>query len=98
MEIVALFVEVLEFDFVQDGAVHKFFGAEAVVDHDAIAQIFQAGLHRAALVARGAVIGAENGIELALVLDDHAGAKLRGFYCAHTFMRPQSGRRLPVEL
>jgi hypothetical protein len=32
------------------------------------------------------------------MLDNHAGAKLGGFYGAHTFMRPEKGRRLPVQL
>jgi hypothetical protein len=40
-------------------------------------------LHGAALVARRAVIDAENREKLALVLDDHAGAELCGFNAAH---------------
>jgi hypothetical protein len=38
------------------------------------------------------VLRAEHGKELALVLDDHAGAKLCGFDAAHRFTRPWSGR------
>jgi hypothetical protein len=40
------------------------------------------------------VVDAENREKLALVLDDHAGAKLRGFDAAHSFGRPRRGRRL----
>ena len=98
MEVVALVVEILEFDFVQDGAVHEFFRAEAVIDHGAGAQVFHARLHGAALVARRAVIGAENGEKLALVLDHHAGAKLCGFNAAHKFARPESGRETPYRM
>jgi hypothetical protein len=41
------------------------------------------------------VIGAENGVELALVLDNHAGAKLRCFSAAHKFARPQRRAEAP---
>jgi hypothetical protein len=85
MEIVAFAVEVLEFNFVKNGAIHEFFGAEAIVNHCAALKIFHARLHGAALVARGAVIDAKNGEKLALVLDNHAGAKLCGFDAAHSF-------------
>jgi hypothetical protein len=90
VEIVALFVEVLEFDFVEDGAVDEFFGAEAVVDDGAGAEIFHARLHGTALVARGAMLGAVDGVEIAFVLNDHAGAKLGGFDAAHKFKRPDA--------
>jgi hypothetical protein len=40
------------------------------------------------------VIDAENREKLALVLDDHAGAKLCGFDAAHNFSRP-CGRATP---
>ena len=60
--------------------------------HHARAQIFQPRLHRAALVARRAVVRAEYREKLALVLDHHAGAKLGGFDVAHTLVRPQKGR------
>jgi hypothetical protein len=32
------------------------------------------------------------------MLDHHAGAKLGGFRAAHRLLRPEKGRRLPVEL
>jgi hypothetical protein len=43
------------------------------------------------------MIDTENRKQLALVLDDHAGAKLRGFDAAHNFSRP-CGRRLLTNL
>src|SRR5207302_5349360 len=89
MELVALVIEILEFDFVQDGAVHEFFCAEPVVDHDSVPQVFQARLHRTALVAGRPVVGAENSEKLALVLDHHAGAKLCGLNAAHKFVAPR---------
>src|SRR5262249_6781449 len=64
------------------------FRAEPVVDHDAIPEILQPRLHRAALVSRGAVVGTEYREKLALVLDHHAGAKLCGLNGAHKFQAP----------
>jgi hypothetical protein len=40
------------------------------------------------------VIDAENREKLALVLDDHAGAKLCGFDAAHSFQGRGGGQRL----
>jgi len=74
MVFVALVVEVFEFDFIEDGAFDEFFGAETIVDHGAGAEAFEARLHGAALVARSAMVGAEDGVELFFVIDDHAGA------------------------
>jgi len=51
------------------------------------AEVSHAGLHRAALVAGRAVIDAEDGEKLSLVLDDHAGAKLCRFDAAHMLPR-----------
>src|SRR5438045_1965828 len=101
MEIVALAVEILEFHFVKDGAVHKFFRAKSIIDDRAALEIFHARLHGAALIARSAMVHAENREKLALVLDDHAGTKLCGFDAAHDYVcdrglliRP-TGRHLP---
>src|SRR5437016_3613729 len=85
MKIVTLTVEVFELDFIKDGAVHEFFGAEPVVDDRTCAEVSHARLHRAALVAGRAVIDAKDGEKLALVLDDHAGPKLSRFDAAHCF-------------
>ena len=81
-EVVAAIVgiEEFEFDFVHDGALDEIFSAEAIIDNRAGAEIAHLGLHGAALVARGAVLDAENGVEVAFVLDDHAGAQLCRFY------------------
>jgi len=54
VEIVAFVVEVLEFDFVKNGAIHKFFGAEAIINHcAAFLRFFMRVLHGAALISRG---------------------------------------------
>ena len=100
VKFVALVVEVLEFNFIEDGAVDEFLGAEPVIDDRAGLEILHARLHRAALVAGRAVIDAENGEKLARVLDDHAGAKLCGFNAAHDFVRPRPNRgpRLPERI
>src|SRR6202030_2936113 len=86
---------------IEDGAVHEFFGAEPVIDDRTRTEVPHAGLHRAALVAGRAVIDAENSEKLALVLDDHAGAKLCRFDAAHMLPRKfadfgNSGRRTKV--
>jgi hypothetical protein len=94
MKIVAFVIEIFEFDFVENRAVDKLFGAEAIVNHRAILKIFHARLHGAAFVAGSAVVDAKNREKLALVLDDHAGAKLCGFDAAHNFSRP-CGRAAP---
>src|SRR5260221_6986299 len=94
MEIVAFVVEVLEFDFVKNCAIHEFFGAKAIVNHRAALEVFHARLHRSPLVAGSAVIDAKNREKLALVLDDHAGAKLCGFDAAHSFHGRGSGQGL----
>ena len=74
MIFVALVVEIFEFDFIEDGAFDKFFGAETIVDHGAGTEAFKARLHGAALVARSAMVGAEDGVELFFMIDDHTGA------------------------
>jgi hypothetical protein len=96
MEIIALFVEVLKFNFVENGAVDKFFSAEAIVNHRAILKIFHARLHGAALVAGSAVVDAKNREKLALVLDNHAGAELCSFDAAHNFLGRAAGRLLKI--
>src|SRR5262249_27533008 len=92
MKIVALVVKVLKLHFVENGAVDKLLSAEPVVDDRAGFEILHARLHGPALVAGRAVFRAEHGEKLALVLDDHAGAKLCGLDAAHCLfaaaMRP----------
>src|SRR5260370_26859824 len=85
MKIVALVIKVFKFDLIENGAFHEFFGTEPVIDDGPGSEVSHARLHRAALVARSTVINAENGIELALVPDDHAGAELCRFDAAHFF-------------
>jgi hypothetical protein len=97
VEIVALAVEEFEFHFVENGAIDKFFGAETIVDNRSAFEVFHARLHGAALVAWRAVVDAKNRKELALVLDDHTGAKLRGFDAAHIF-RGRGAARAPLNL
>src|SRR5205823_14661719 len=76
--------------FVENGALHEFFGAKLVVDDRTGFEVFHARLHGAALVAGRAVLRAVHGEKLALMLDDHAGAKLCGFEAAH--MLPEKFR------
>jgi hypothetical protein len=45
------------------------------------------------------VLGAVDGEEITLMLDNHAGTKLCGFHAAaHRFARPRNGRKLPIEI
>src|SRR5579863_108903 len=50
--------------------------AEAVLEHGAGAQIAQFGLNEGAQVAGSTVLDAKNGMQIIVMLDDHAGAKL----------------------
>jgi len=95
---VALVVEVLELHLVQNRAFNEFFGAKAVVDDRAGAQILHARLHGAPLVSGCAVLRAVDGVQIAFVLDDHAGAEKCGFNAAHSCARPELGRELPVNV
>src|SRR5690348_6092002 len=69
-------VEEFEFHFVHDGALDEILSAEAVIDDRAAAQVAHFGLHGAALVPGGAVLDAEYRVQLAFVLNNHAGAQL----------------------
>src|SRR5207249_8764530 len=75
--------EILKLNFIENGAFDKFFGAEAIIDNRPGFEILHARLHGPALVSGRAVLRAEHGEKLALVLDDHAGAKLCGLDAAH---------------
>jgi hypothetical protein len=94
VEVVAFAVQILELDLVQDRAVHEFFRAEPVIDNRTGAQVFHARLHRSALISRRPVLRAVDGIQIALMLDHHAGAKKCRFHAAHNFVR---GRRAAVD-
>src|SRR5207253_3944523 len=91
MKVVALAIEVLIFNFIEDGPVDKFLCAEPVIDNRSTLQILHACLHRAAFVSRSAVIDAEYREKLALVLDHHAGAELCRFDAAHFFFAAPTG-------
>ena len=47
-------------------------------EHGAGSQVAQLGLDEGAQIARGAVFDAEDGMQIIVVLDDHAGTKLGG--------------------
>ena len=51
---------------------------EAVLKHGAGAQVAQLGLDEGTQVAGRAVFDAENGVQIIVVLDDHAGTQLGG--------------------
>src|ERR1019366_429531 len=50
--------------------------AETMLEHGAGAQVAQFGLDKSAQIARGAVFDAEHGMQVIVVLDDHAGTEL----------------------
>ena len=54
-------------------------GTEAVLEHRSGAQVAQLGLDEGAQIARGTVLDAEHGMQVIVVLDDHAGAHLGGW-------------------
>src|SRR6185437_627617 len=69
-----------EFHLIHDGALDEFLRAEPVIDDRAGAQAAHFRLHGATLVSRRPVLDAENGVKVALVLNDHAGTQLCRFY------------------
>jgi hypothetical protein len=79
MKIFAFVVQILKFNLVENGSLHKFLGTKLVVHDGSVAQVPHFSLHRPALVSWRAVIDAEDGIQLTVVTDNHARAKLCGF-------------------
>src|SRR5438270_13236722 len=59
-------------------------GAEAVLEHGAGAQIAQLGLDECAQIARSAVLNAEDGMKVVVVLDDHAWTHLCCWNCHYS--------------
>ncbi len=76
--VVAVVVEEVHRDFVDDDALDRIRGAEALHEHGAGADIAQLGLDEGAQVARGTVLHGEDEVEVVVVLDDHAWAHLGG--------------------
>ena len=75
---VAIGVKELHFDFVH---VYLFDGirrTKPVFEHGSGTQVAQLGLNKSAQVTGRAVFYAENGVQIIVVLDDHAGTKLGG--------------------
>ena len=76
--VVAVGVEELHGDFVDDHFFDGVGGAEAVLEHGAGADVAQLGLDEGAQVAGRAVLDLEDQVQLVVVLDDHAGTHLSG--------------------
>src|SRR5205814_1120956 len=66
--------------------------AEAVLEHGAGAQVAELGLNEGAQVTRGAVLHFEDGVQLPVVLDDHARTHL-GCWDRHASNSPWGNRR-----
>ena len=76
--IVAVGVEELHEDFVDDHLLNGVGGAEAVLEHGAGLQVAQLGLDEGAKIAGRAVLDLEDRVQLVIVFDDHARTKLSG--------------------
>src|SRR4029077_13192715 len=76
--VVAVVVEVLHVFLVHVDLLDRVGRAEAVLEHGSGAQVAELGLNEGAQVAGRAVLDAEHGVQIIVVLDDHAGAKLGG--------------------
>ena len=70
--VVAVGVEKLHLHFVDGDLLDGIAGAEAVLEHGAGAQIAQLGLDERPQVAGGAMLDAEDRVQIVVVLDDHA--------------------------
>ncbi len=64
--------------FVDDDLLDGVGRAEAVLEHGAGTQVAQLGLDEGAQVAGRAVLDPEHGVQIIVVLDDHAGTQLGG--------------------
>ena len=74
--VVAVVVEVFHGHFIDVDFLDRVRRAEAMLEHGAGAQVAQLGLDERAQVAGRAVFYAEDGVQIIVVLDDHARAKL----------------------
>ena len=74
---VSISVEKFHLDFIDIDFLDGIGRTEAVFEHGASPQVAQFGLNEGTQVTRGAVLDAENGMQIVIVLDDHAGTKLR---------------------
>ena len=75
---VSIRVEELHLNFIDVDLLDGIGRTEAVFEHGARPQVAQFCLNEGAQVARSAVLDAENRMQIVVVLDDHAGAKLGG--------------------
>src|SRR6185437_6425862 len=73
---VAVVVQIFHFHFVHGDLFNGIRRAEAVLEHGAGAQVAEFGLDEGAKIARRPVLDAEHGVQVVVVLDDHAGAEL----------------------
>src|SRR5277367_5903228 len=76
--VIAIVVEEFHGDFVDDDALNGIGRAEAVLKHGTGAQVAQLGLDKGAQVARRAMLDGKDGMQLVVVLDDHARTHLCG--------------------
>src|SRR5258705_12634739 len=76
--VVAIRIEKLHRNLIDDDTLDRVGRAEAVLEHGSGAQITQLSLNESAQVARGAMLHAENSVQLIVVLDDHARTHLGG--------------------
>src|SRR5271154_686108 len=79
-EVIAVAVSVQEFHLllVHIDLFNRIRRAETMLEHGAGTQVAQFGLDEGAQIARRAVLHAEDRMQIIVVLDDHAGAKLGG--------------------
>src|SRR5208337_4660657 len=76
--VVAVGVQKLHIDLIDIDLLDRIRRAEAVLEHCASPQVAQLGLDKGAKVAGSAVFDGKYGVQIIVVLDDHAGAQLRG--------------------
>src|SRR4029077_5138636 len=76
--VVPVAVEEFHVDFVDSDLLDGVGRAKTVLEHGAGAQVAQLGLDEGAQVARRTVLDAEHGMQIVVVLDDHAGTELGG--------------------
>src|ERR1700743_2348082 len=76
--VVSIVVEKLHGNFVHHHAINLTGGTEAVLEHGARAQVPQLGLDKGAQVAGRTMLDRKNGMQLIVVLDDHARTHLCG--------------------
>ena len=79
VEIVAVAIEKLHINFIDDDLVDWVGRAKTVLEHRAGAQVAQLGLDKRAQIARSTVLNAEHRVQIIVVLDDHARTQLCGW-------------------